>query len=430
MFKFLHLGDIHLGYRQYKLSAREFDFYRAFKDICLRFTLTENPDEKVDFIIISGDLFDSRSASPQSLQRAIHLLKQVKSAGVPVIAIEGNHDFREMDDHTSIKGSWFEVLAEAGLIYFLYPQEGQLTPLSPDRPLDGGYMDLQTADRKIVRLIGSNWMGMKAGSALEGIAAQIKSLPGMPDFTIFLFHGGYEAYFPLSRGGVSMSQFSALEGLVDYIALGHIHLHYEVEARDGKPWIFNPGSLEPTSSSEIGIKRGGLLVEVKEDRSFETRLISDYEQRAACKLKPYEAKKFQDWKTLSDRIRQDALAEIAKVQMFKADYAPLIFLNIQGIPNSPSLGERFDPEKLKGEIEEAGALYCQISLNQVKDHQVSLSTYHQLTDRDQLEKSLLGEILNHDKALQEPDRLLDRMLGLKSLINRETSPEQILESLS
>ena len=34
MVSFLHLGDIHLGYRQYKLAEREKDFMRAFASIC------------------------------------------------------------------------------------------------------------------------------------------------------------------------------------------------------------------------------------------------------------------------------------------------------------------------------------------------------------------------------------------------------------
>ena len=58
--KFAHLADTHLGYRQFGLLEREKDFYKIDKII-------DKIIEKVQFLIHSGDLFDSARPSPSAL---------------------------------------------------------------------------------------------------------------------------------------------------------------------------------------------------------------------------------------------------------------------------------------------------------------------------------------------------------------------------
>lgn len=60
--KFAHLADTHLGYRQFGLLEREKDFYEVFDKI-----IDKIIEEKVDFVIHSGDLFDSARPSPIAL---------------------------------------------------------------------------------------------------------------------------------------------------------------------------------------------------------------------------------------------------------------------------------------------------------------------------------------------------------------------------
>ena len=57
--KFAHLADTHLGYRQFGLIEREKDFYEVFEKITDKII-----EEKVDFVIHSGDLFDNSRPSP------------------------------------------------------------------------------------------------------------------------------------------------------------------------------------------------------------------------------------------------------------------------------------------------------------------------------------------------------------------------------
>jgi len=86
--KFLHLADIHLGCRRYNLDERPRDFFRAWYDVIVKHAIPE----KVDFVLIAGDFFDRRNIDPQAMNHAIAGLEVLREVGIPVVAIEGNHD--------------------------------------------------------------------------------------------------------------------------------------------------------------------------------------------------------------------------------------------------------------------------------------------------------------------------------------------------
>ncbi|MBN2330526.1 MAG: DNA repair exonuclease [Candidatus Aenigmarchaeota archaeon] len=85
--RFAHLADTHLGFRQYGLHERELDFYHAFEQIVMRIV-----EERPDFVIHSGDLFDFPRPQPRALWVASRCFSKLKEKGIPVYAITGNHD--------------------------------------------------------------------------------------------------------------------------------------------------------------------------------------------------------------------------------------------------------------------------------------------------------------------------------------------------
>ena len=85
--KFAHLADTHLGYRQYGLFEREIDFYNIFNNI-----IDKLIEERPDFVIHSGDLFEFSRPPTNALLTVQKGLLALKDAGIPVYAIAGNHD--------------------------------------------------------------------------------------------------------------------------------------------------------------------------------------------------------------------------------------------------------------------------------------------------------------------------------------------------
>ena len=140
--RFVHFADVHLGFRQYGLAERAADFVRAFDDAvdyCLRVA--------PDFVVIAGDLFDSKSIEPSTYAAADIALERLARAGIPVVANEGNHErwFRRGER------SWLWQLSRHGRLRLLRqfdPLTGRLQarPWTSERGF-GAYTDIGAGPR-------------------------------------------------------------------------------------------------------------------------------------------------------------------------------------------------------------------------------------------------------------------------------------------
>ena len=89
--KILHTGDIHLGSKFYFLegyaATREQDFIQTFHRMC-----SVVLKEKIDLILIAGDLFDSPHPSESVFLEAQKGLDKLVENGVNISLIAGTHD--------------------------------------------------------------------------------------------------------------------------------------------------------------------------------------------------------------------------------------------------------------------------------------------------------------------------------------------------
>lgn len=85
--RFAHIADTHLGYRQYGLFEREIDFYHHYNRLIDKIIA-----EKPDFVIHSGDLFETSRPPTKALLTAQESFLKFKEEKIPVYAIAGNHD--------------------------------------------------------------------------------------------------------------------------------------------------------------------------------------------------------------------------------------------------------------------------------------------------------------------------------------------------
>jgi exonuclease SbcD len=248
--KLFHVADIHLGRRRLDGRLPDKDFADAFAYVAAKAV-----EEKADVFLIAGDLFDRPKVEPPHLRQAQQALAILKAAGIPVIAIEGNHDkaFIHSNDPT-----WLQYLAEDGLFTLLRTTFDSTGPVLSEwqNPQQGGaWIDLGG-----VRFLGAGYLGAATPHKVRAIAAKLE--PGRTH--VLLLHAGPD-YFTGEGGGFSKEDLQGLKEKVCYLALGHIHKPMRHGEKDGKAaWACNPGSLENCDLREAasGEMRGYAVLEI------------------------------------------------------------------------------------------------------------------------------------------------------------------------
>lgn len=250
-FRFLHFADCHLGYWQYGRKERFNDFARAFLGV-----VKAAIEERVDFVLLAGDLFQKRAIDALTLNQAIVGLERLKAANIPCIAVEGNHEMAYFQEQIG----WLQFLALRQLVILLTPDfEAGQAKLSLYTNRKGSYVDILPG----VRVHGLRYFGAGAAAALEKYADALGHLPGGDvKYSIFMAHGGVEGVVDGQQGGLSLAEWGVLRQHVNYVALGHVHKPFVFDE-----WIYNPGSLESCSIAETEWpERGYFLVEVDTER--------------------------------------------------------------------------------------------------------------------------------------------------------------------
>lgn len=313
--KFLHLADIHLGCRRYNLEERTKDFFRAWYDVIEHHAIPN----RVDFVLIAGDFFDRRNIDPQAMNHAIAGLERLKEAGIPVVAIEGNHDQRDaVSDH-----SWMRSLSAWGYVKLLEPTrdaEGHLALVPWDETeRAGSYIDIAGA-----RIFGSHWYGASATAAIPLLADALRRASCEGRFNILMLHTDVEGQTARPIPAVPVAKLKELKQLVDYVALGHTHKRFDLDG-----WAFNPGSLEPTSIDEFKEERGAFLVEVDDERQVSATYINDYTQRPFQRLS-FDVSGAEDADAVHAGVMKIIEREARRHDAESDDLAPIIEISLRG----------------------------------------------------------------------------------------------------
>ena len=251
-FEFVHFADAHVGTEQYKAPVRYNDFGRTYLKV-----VTYCCAQRVRFVIVAGDLFNSDDIWAMTHDQVHAGLDQLRQAGIPVLAVRGNHERVRGPNRSKL---WLQSLAGRGLLRLLDIEVGAdnrvaLLPFDPEKGT-GGYVDLDG-----VRIAGLGYQGSTTAAAIQGAADALAQMPreGI-EYTILIAHAAMQGYLPNYEGGLTAQQMAPLEPYVDYVALGHIHKAYQVthQLPDGtvEPWILNPGSLDTFAINEAEWDRG------------------------------------------------------------------------------------------------------------------------------------------------------------------------------
>lgn len=235
--KFAHISDCHIGgWRDPKLREANASSFRLAIKKCL--------DERVDFVLISGDLFNTAVPAIDSLKMAVEQLKILKDAQIPVYIIAGSHDFSPSGK------TMLDVLEQAGLV---------VNVARGDELPDGRVRLHFTVDRKTnVKITGM--IGKKGG--LESgyyhfLAKEFLEKEQGPK--IFLFHSALAELKPKGMEKMEAMAVSLMPQGFDYYAGGHVHVVDRVSL-DKYSNIVYPGPIFPNNFAELEKLRNGSFV--------------------------------------------------------------------------------------------------------------------------------------------------------------------------
>ncbi len=219
--KFAHMGDCHLGgWRQPELKELNFSSFQRAIEICIR--------EKVDFVLIAGDLFDSAYPPIDTLKDAFREFRKLAEAKIPVFLIAGSHDY-------SASGKTFlDVIEKAGFC--------KNVALFEER---NGKILLEPTVCKNIAIYG--YPGKKSGLEVDDIERiRLQDAPGF--FKILMLHTAI-------RDAVGTLPIKAVDERmlppVDYLALAHLHINYQ---KDGRVYC---GPIFPNNLAELEELEGG-----------------------------------------------------------------------------------------------------------------------------------------------------------------------------
>ncbi len=274
----LHLADIHIGIENYGrldsksgLNSRVVDFLRRMSQ-----TIDIALEREVDICIFAGDAYKNQRPNPTFQREFARRIKRLADNDVPVILLVGNHDMATADRAASSLDI-FGVLDVPGVIVAAreqvhqitcrrgqmlqvatvpYPQRGRLLAHEQFRN-----MTLEDLDMAIGNIMHEN---------LTDLAAEVQEQPDVPTvltahLTVSEAKQGSEQSVMIGRDVVVLKSLLA-DPAWDYVALGHIHKHQELNNGQHPPIVY-PGSLERIDFGEEGERKGFVMAQIERGKT-------------------------------------------------------------------------------------------------------------------------------------------------------------------
>jgi hypothetical protein len=234
--KFAHIADCHIGgWRDEKIRQLNAKSFSNAVDECAR--------EKVDFVIVAGDLFNTSLPAIESLKLVVVEFKKLKDMNIPVYIIEGSHDFSPSGK------TMIDVLEQAGLV----------TNVARADDAEGKLRLKFTTDKKTGAKI-TGMIGKKGGlekSFFEEL--DLKNIEQEDGFKIFVFHTAIDELKPKELKGMDSMAVSMLPKGFSYYASGHVHTRMTKELKDFGLIVY-PGPLFPNNFAELEKEPGGFYI--------------------------------------------------------------------------------------------------------------------------------------------------------------------------
>ncbi len=288
-FSFIHAADIHLDSPLVGLSAYEgapAELLRDAPRAAFRNLVDEAISENIDFMVISGDLYDGNWPDVNTGLFFAQEMGRLSRKDIPVFIVHGNHD------------------AESKLTKQLTLPDN-VTVFSSRKAETHHLEELEVA------LHGQSFRNAKTEDNLA-----VNYPEATPNcFNIGVLHTAVEGH--AAHAPYAPCSLSDLVGKgYDYWALGHVHEH---KILNDDPLIVFPGNLQGRHIRETG-PRGALLVTVESGKPNIERMFVDTVRWHRIEIDATEANSLQDVVLLARnkleillRENDDGLTLVARV---------------------------------------------------------------------------------------------------------------------
>lgn len=266
--KILHTSDLHIGKYIGTYDLKEDTEYvlNQVVDTAIR--------EKVEVVLISGDVFDRPNPSEEAIKMYVSFLKELLDKNIKVIAISGNHD-------SGIRLSAYKDILGKG--YFV---EGEFNSPMRKVSLNDEYGPVNfymlpfftpfivKSNLKLEKGLENYDLAMDEIIKRENIDTSQRNIILAHQFVAGFKFGGSEEDFSYSNGdeknvaGVGIISLDKFQNF-DYVALGHIHKPQKIS----RETIRYSGSLLKYKTSEIdGPDKSVVIIDLKEKGNIEVKL--------------------------------------------------------------------------------------------------------------------------------------------------------------
>jgi exonuclease SbcD len=267
----LHFADIHIGMENYGhidsstgINSRVIDFLRRFDEV-IDYGLSHD----ADLVIFAGDAFKTRDPSPTLQREFARRVKRFVDADVPVVMLVGNHDLPAMEK----KASSIDIYRTLGVpnviigweeaLHVIDTKRGKVQVATAPYPMRNRLLAQAEHRGKSIEELDKTLQDI-VGESIRALAEQIDpTLPAIltGHFTVSGATYGSERSVMIGRD-VAVLKSVLSDGPWDYVALGHIHKHQNLN--EGRyPAMVYSGSLERIDFGEEKEAKGFCWIELE-----------------------------------------------------------------------------------------------------------------------------------------------------------------------
>jgi DNA repair exonuclease SbcCD nuclease subunit len=349
--KILHTADLHLGRMNFNIRERLVDFSQAAMkiwDIAVH--------EKVDLVIMAGDVFDSPEPDPYSAWAFSKLCSDLQREKIQVVAVVGNHDSHKLSDVSGSKCSWIKSLFPS--IISEVPGDGAFCGVSritfPGKDPSMG-----------LRLVALDWMPSQKCRAV------LNTVP--PDVDVLVMHQSCSGFMPTIA--VPEIELESLAGKAKYVAMGDLHISRSMHPSE-ETIVAYPGSIEMCKSDEdpekyvniveydlaerlvVGVSRQrihcrgitSITIRTPEDLVAARESLAETEEASGLVVFKYESEMADAVEKLSDAMRMEGKIMSSHLQSLPKIIATETFSSSKDSADmemSEILAERFEKDSIE-----------------------------------------------------------------------------------